>query len=211
MNIELSQHEQWRLQAACAGMATENYDLFYPPVGGSAQAPRNNRAKAICAGCPVRAECLAYAEEHEIAVGVWGGTTPAERGKRLDRHGSLAAFDEYAGTVDPPIAQRRFLSVPAEFDLWEGSFTKDEMEATVEARRRRREILARVDAELDGEPAEPTAAPQRQESRLQTVHGFMMYRQGCRCSACRAGNAAHSRKYRQRKRDAQQRVAGRAS
>lgn len=35
------------------------------------------QAKAVCAGCPVRAECLAYGL-HE-PYGVWGGRTTRER------------------------------------------------------------------------------------------------------------------------------------
>ena len=36
-------------------------------------------AKAVCAACPVRDLCLAYALEHGETVGVWGGYTPTER------------------------------------------------------------------------------------------------------------------------------------
>lgn len=36
-------------------------------------------ARRICAGCPVAEPCLAYAREH-APYGVWGGTTPEERG-----------------------------------------------------------------------------------------------------------------------------------
>lgn len=36
-------------------------------------------AKRECAGCPVRAECLAHALDVNEPHGVWGGTTPAER------------------------------------------------------------------------------------------------------------------------------------
>jgi WhiB family redox-sensing transcriptional regulator len=35
-------------------------------------------ARAICRTCPVRAECLAYALEHN-SPGIMGGTTEAER------------------------------------------------------------------------------------------------------------------------------------
>ena len=40
----------------------------------------NNRiAKRICSGCKVMAECLAAALDNPELLGVWGGTTEAER------------------------------------------------------------------------------------------------------------------------------------
>lgn len=70
MNLD----EIWA-KAACRGMAEE--DIFFPdrshgPNGADA-------AKAVCAGCPVRVECLEHALEAQEEYGVWGGTTPAER------------------------------------------------------------------------------------------------------------------------------------
>lgn len=41
-------------------------------------------AKATCARCPVQPDCLAYALEHNIAFGIWGGLTERER-RRLRR------------------------------------------------------------------------------------------------------------------------------
>lgn len=41
-------------------------------------------AKAICATCPVRVECLAYAKAFGEPAGVWGGLDELERsGRRL--------------------------------------------------------------------------------------------------------------------------------
>lgn len=60
----------WPTQAACRG--TDPDRLF---VQGAAQ----NRAKAICFGCPVRTECLADSLDNEIEFGVWGGMTERER------------------------------------------------------------------------------------------------------------------------------------
>ena len=42
-------------------------------------------AKAVCAGCDVRAEYLAAAQEDQRTQGIWGGTSDVER-KRLRRH-----------------------------------------------------------------------------------------------------------------------------
>jgi WhiB family redox-sensing transcriptional regulator len=66
----------WRFSAACAG---EDPDLFFPS-GRSAGARRQTaHAKAICAGCPVQAECLEWAQATEQPYGVWGGLDEQER------------------------------------------------------------------------------------------------------------------------------------
>ena len=64
--------------AACKGADT---DLFFGPAAEfvTARQQREAKAKAICAGCPVRLECLAYALDSGEAYGVWGGATEDER------------------------------------------------------------------------------------------------------------------------------------
>jgi WhiB family redox-sensing transcriptional regulator len=55
--------------------------LFFGP-DGEAQAEREAResaAKAVCASCPVRAECLSHALRHSVIYGIWGGLNKAER------------------------------------------------------------------------------------------------------------------------------------
>ena len=59
----------WAARAACR--VTDPDTLF---VQGAAQ----NRAKAVCLGCPVRTECLADALDNNIEFGVWGGMTERE-------------------------------------------------------------------------------------------------------------------------------------
>ena len=44
-----------------------------------------NKAKQVCAGCPVRTECLAEALDNQIEWGVWGGMTERERRALLRR------------------------------------------------------------------------------------------------------------------------------
>jgi WhiB family redox-sensing transcriptional regulator len=39
------------------------------------------RAKAVCARCPVAADCLAYAEKTHVQFGIWGGLTENDRRK----------------------------------------------------------------------------------------------------------------------------------
>jgi WhiB family redox-sensing transcriptional regulator len=68
-----SDRARWRAEAACRGM---DADIFHPARGDwSALAA----AKHVCAACPVRAECLAYALEHSTLGGVWGGLSGKER------------------------------------------------------------------------------------------------------------------------------------
>jgi WhiB family redox-sensing transcriptional regulator len=66
----------WRFLARCAD---QDPDLFFP-VGSSGPAVRQAmRAKAVCAQCPVRAECLEWALDTRQPHGVWGGLDETER------------------------------------------------------------------------------------------------------------------------------------
>jgi WhiB family redox-sensing transcriptional regulator len=67
----------WTKRALCAEVGG---DEFYPEKGGSVR-----EAKAVCRGCEVRAECLAYALEHDERFGIWGGLSEPER-RRLKRN-----------------------------------------------------------------------------------------------------------------------------
>jgi WhiB family redox-sensing transcriptional regulator len=75
--------EDWSAQAACR--ATDPDALF---VQGAAQ----NRAKALCLGCPVRTECLADALDNRIEFGVWGGMTERERRALLRRRAGVTSW-----------------------------------------------------------------------------------------------------------------------
>lgn len=55
---------------------------FYPPLRPekrSVKAAREERAKAVCAACPVRLQCLEQAVESGERFGIWGGLTDTER------------------------------------------------------------------------------------------------------------------------------------
>ena len=53
--------------------------LFFP-IGKAGRAVTEiQRAKAVCAVCPVQAECLAFALETHQAYGIWGGYDEDER------------------------------------------------------------------------------------------------------------------------------------
>ncbi|MFF3171311.1 WhiB family transcriptional regulator [Streptomyces sp. NPDC057900] len=68
--------ENWRERAACR---EEDPDLFFP-IGATGPAlVQTEEAKAVCHGCPVRAECLRWALENGQDTGVWGGLGETER------------------------------------------------------------------------------------------------------------------------------------
>lgn len=74
--------ENWRDDAACRGLDPAKW---YPHTG-----ERNDVAKAICAGCPVRAECLEFAIAAREDFGIWGGMSERERRKLArNRYGPM--------------------------------------------------------------------------------------------------------------------------
>ncbi len=75
---------KWQTSAACHG---EMGSLFYPPLRTERKAvrlAREQRAKAVCAGCTVRQECLETALAQNERYGIWGGLTDVERRQLLD-------------------------------------------------------------------------------------------------------------------------------
>jgi WhiB family redox-sensing transcriptional regulator len=73
----------WTSSAACNSADPD--ELF---VTGAAQ----NRAKALCMGCPVRTECLADALDNRVEFGVWGGMTERERRALLRRRPDVTSW-----------------------------------------------------------------------------------------------------------------------
>ena len=67
----------WRDHAMCRGADPE---IFHPHNDESAE-----RAKELCARCPVREACLEYALVAREKDGVWGGLTARERRRILRR------------------------------------------------------------------------------------------------------------------------------
>lgn len=71
--------------AACAGMAptnateAEHNDIFFPPPGKS---NLSNKAKAICAQCPVIAQCEDWKERSGARHGVFAGKI-GDRGRKI--------------------------------------------------------------------------------------------------------------------------------
>lgn len=68
--------EEWRSRGLCRNKDPE---LFFP-VGTTGPAEvQIAEAKKVCFRCPVRVECLNYAQIKPEDFGVWGGTTEEER------------------------------------------------------------------------------------------------------------------------------------
>jgi WhiB family transcriptional regulator, redox-sensing transcriptional regulator len=68
----------WQDAAACR---EEDLILFFGPDGERQpeREIRERKAKAVCADCPVRVECLNYALSRPEKYGVWGGLNEEER------------------------------------------------------------------------------------------------------------------------------------
>lgn len=69
----------WQARAACRGPEST---LYFPPTYAERKEERElreRRAKAICALCPVRADCLDYALTIREPHGIWGGLSEHER------------------------------------------------------------------------------------------------------------------------------------
>ncbi len=69
---------EWQLQGACR---TADPDTFFHPEGerGPRKAARDCAARAVCASCPVLAQCRRHALDVREPYGVWGGLTEEER------------------------------------------------------------------------------------------------------------------------------------
>ena len=61
--------------------------LFFGPDGERQpeREVRERKAKAVCAACPVRAECLTYAVSRPEKYGTWGGLNEEERASERRR------------------------------------------------------------------------------------------------------------------------------
>ena len=88
----------WQHQALCVGRPI---NLFYPEKNSDNRKgnllPTERKAKALCARCPVRKECLEMGMTQEF--GIWGGTTPGER-VRARRYQKAVRVDRLLEDMD---------------------------------------------------------------------------------------------------------------
>ncbi|MBG0819871.1 WhiB family transcriptional regulator [Planomonospora sp. ID91781] len=86
-----------------AGQACDSADaeLFTDPDAFTTEPEpdrlaREEQAKAVCAGCPARPECLAYALAVRPETGVWAGLTASEIRARSLRSAPVPGGEEAA-------------------------------------------------------------------------------------------------------------------
>ncbi|WP_420451610.1 WhiB family transcriptional regulator [Ilumatobacter sp.] len=78
-NSQQRRSGDWRDSAACAGRLSST---FYPPPRSEdkfTRRQRESRAKAVCATCAVRDDCLDHAISNDERYGIWGGLNGRER------------------------------------------------------------------------------------------------------------------------------------
>ncbi len=71
--------QAWQANAACRGPQSA---MFFPPSHFERRDEKDLReanAKAICATCSVRRDCLDYAVQIREPHGIWGGLNEMER------------------------------------------------------------------------------------------------------------------------------------
>ncbi len=101
----MSWREDWTEVAACRNGDPDS--LFV-------QGAQQHLAKVVCAGCPVRTECLAEALDRQIEFGVWGGMTERERRAILRRRPNVTSWRALlvAARTEFEAAQARATAVP---------------------------------------------------------------------------------------------------
>ena len=79
--VRLAAPPQWLADGACAD--SSDPEMFTPlDEDGRSGEP----ARRVCAGCPLRRQCLDYAISTRQPVGIWGGCSTNERAQVvLDR------------------------------------------------------------------------------------------------------------------------------
>lgn len=86
----------WRSAAACR---YADPDLFFPVSDSGKSLDQVSEAKAVCAGCPARLACLAFALSTRQTHGIWGGLTEQERYRLMG--GERPPARQMTGAGDP--------------------------------------------------------------------------------------------------------------
>ncbi len=112
--MPIADEDHWRSRGACV---SADPDLFFPISASGASRLQEERAKAVCARCRVRSECLDYAVASRQVHGVWGGLGEAELAalrRRRDDAGETPVPERIPGTGRVSRGARR--RQPAEYE-----------------------------------------------------------------------------------------------
>ena len=166
MTVETVEMRGWAERSACkaecdAGRADRSW--WFPERGEPYR-----RALDICAVCPVREECLAWAVEHG-ELGIWGGLSERAR-RRIPRPKDCAECGKRFVIVD-----RKPGRDPA---------TCSERCARIRHDRQKEEAYL-----LSGRAGDPGRYKR-------SGHGIVRYNAGCRCKVCRAAARRKARTWR---------------
>lgn len=131
----------WQRDALCREV---DHDAFFPEKGQA-----NERAKAVCANCPVSRKCLAYALEHDEWFGIWGGRASAAAEGLM----TAPAYNEHAARVVED--QRLALEVRALRLLNSGDSINDVAKITTLTV----EQVTRLRRDFPATPPKPVVAP----------------------------------------------------
>lgn len=77
--LQTSLSAAWQAHGRCR---TNDAAVFFPPMHFEPKVEREAReakAKAICADCTVRVECLEWALDAQEPFGIWGGSSELDR------------------------------------------------------------------------------------------------------------------------------------
>ena len=101
---DLLKRAEWMGDAACKHV---DPNLFFPERGASLRI-----ARAMCAECPVRLQCLEYALDNNETCGVWGGASERERRTmRRRRRPPVAPLIRLGGAFVCPTCGKEFAEV----------------------------------------------------------------------------------------------------
>jgi WhiB family redox-sensing transcriptional regulator len=89
---------EWQLHGRCRGLDSE---LFFHPDGdrGPTRTAREQQAQAVCAECPVIAQCARQALATREPYGVWGGLTESDREEILAGRRTPPSYVPLAATA----------------------------------------------------------------------------------------------------------------
>jgi WhiB family redox-sensing transcriptional regulator len=97
----------WKSMAACG---SADPDLFFPVSASASNPSQVAEAKAVCARCLVRRECLDFAVRTRQMHGIWGGMTEEERypvvKAEQQRAHTTRASAQGAGKQAPPSVRK---------------------------------------------------------------------------------------------------------